>query len=138
MGEVVVSLQNVKARAGRAGDDLIFLVEDGRDDGAKLPQAGEEFLFEFARLRGEELHAQVDEVTLPELRRAPSADDGCALKNAHADTCGLQGLGATEAGKARSDNRDGSSFFHTSNVDISVQGAITIAMLVGQASSISR
>jgi hypothetical protein len=75
---------------------------------------------------------------LPELRRTPSPDNGTALEDAHADACGLQGLGATEPGKAGSYYRDGSCFFHTSNVDISVQGAITIAMLVTQASSISR
>jgi len=74
VGEVVVSLQYVKARAGGAGDDLIVLVEDGRDDGAKLAQAGEQFLFEITRLRGEVLHAHVHEMPLPELRRTPSPD----------------------------------------------------------------
>jgi hypothetical protein len=89
-------------------------------------------------LRGEVLHAEVDEMSLPELRRAPSADDGGALENTHADAGGMEGLGATQPGKAGSDDRDGRSFFHTSNVDIFVQGAITIAIAARLASAISR
>jgi hypothetical protein len=94
MGEVVVSLQDVKARAGGVGDDLIVQVEDGRDDGAKLAQAGEELFFEIARLRREVLDAEIDEVSLPELGRAPPPDDGSALEDADADARGLQSLGA--------------------------------------------
>jgi hypothetical protein len=112
VGEVVVSLQDVEARTQGVGDGAIVLVEDGRDDGAELAQAGEEFLFEFARLRGEILDAEIDEVSLPKLGRAPPPDGGGALKDAHGDAGGLQGLGAAEPGKAGSDNRNRSKFFH--------------------------
>jgi hypothetical protein len=94
-----------------------------------LAQAGEELFFELSGLCGEVLDAHVHEVSLPELGRAPSPDGGSALEDAHADARGLQGLGATEPGEAGSDNRDGSSFFHNGNVDISTPGAIIIDRL---------
>ena len=95
---------------------MIVLVEDGRDDGAKLAQAGEEFLFELARLRGEILDPEIDEVSLPELRRATASDRGRPLENANAHPGALQGLGATQSGKACSYNRDGYGFLHRGNV----------------------
>ena len=116
MSEVVVSLQDVKARAVEVGDDLILLVEDGRDDGAKLAQAGEEFLFEILRLGGEILDAGIDEVPLPELGRAPSSNNGRPLKNMNSDARSLQGLGTTEPGESGSDNRDRSKLFHKGNL----------------------
>ncbi len=129
VGEVVVSLQYIKARTGGVGNDLIILVEDGRNDRAKLAQAGEELFFEIARLRGKVLDAKVHQMPLPELGRTPPPDNQSALEDADAHACGLQRLGAAEPGKARSDNRDGSKFFHRGNVDISVTGAITITSL---------
>jgi len=116
VSEVVVSLQDVKARAVEVGDDLILLVEDGRDDGAKLAQAGEEFLFEILRLGGEILDAGIDEVPLPELGRAPSSNNGRPLKNMNSDARSLQGLGTTEPGESGSDNRDRSKLFHKGNL----------------------
>ena len=138
LGEVVVSLQNVKSRAGGAGNGLFVLVEDGRDDGAKLAQAGEEFFFEIARLRGEILDAQVHEVPLPESGRAPAPDDGSALEDAHADARSLQGLSAAKPGKAGSNDRNRARVFHRGNVTISIPGAITITSVARQACSILR
>src|SRR6202044_2769708 len=116
VGKVVISLQDVKTGAGRVGNDLIVPVEDGRDNGAKLAQPGEKLLFKLSRLRGKILDAQVDEMSLPELGRAPSPDNGRTLEDAHADACGLQGLGAAESGKAGSNDRNRSRFFHRGNV----------------------
>jgi len=126
VGEVVVSLQHVKARTEAVGDDFIVLIDNRQDNGAKLTQADEKLLFEIIRLHGEVLDAEVHEMSLPELGRTPSSDDGRTLEDAHTDTCGLQGLGAAEAGKAGSDNRDGSRFVHKNNVDISTPGAIIL------------
>jgi hypothetical protein len=63
VGKVVVPLQNIKARTAGAGDDLIIRVENRRDNGAKLAQPGEQFLFEFGRLRGEVLDAETRTLT---------------------------------------------------------------------------
>jgi len=113
VGEVVVSLQHVKARTEAVGDDFIVLIDNRQDNGAKLTQADEKLLFEIIRLHGEVLDAEVHEMSLPELGRTPSSDDGRTLEDAHTDTCG-------------SDNRDGSRFVHKNNVDISTPGAIIL------------
>ncbi len=104
----------------------MILIKQRRNDGAKLAQARQQFLFEFRRLRGEILYAEIDQMPLPELCRAPSADVRRALKNVDNDSRGLQGLGTTEARKAGSDYRDWSKFLHRGNVNISTQGAIII------------
>ena len=117
MGEVVVPLQHVKARAVVVGNLMIILVEDGGDNGAKLAQAGEEFLFEFRRLRGEVLYTKVDQVSLPKLSRAASTDLGRALEDTHADARRLQGLAATKAGKTGADDCNRAKlFFHRGNL----------------------
>jgi len=126
VGEIVVPLEDIKARTVGAGHDLIILVEDGRDDGAELAKAGEEFLFEIARFRGEVLYAGIDEVSLPELGRAATAADGGALENADFDAQTLQGLGAAQPREAGPNNGNGTKFFHCDNVNICVQRAITI------------
>ncbi len=66
---------------------------------------------------------RVNEMAQPELRRAASTDDGAALENPDADTGGLEGLGATEPGKAGADNRNEFGILHRANVNISIQGA---------------
>jgi hypothetical protein len=126
VGEIIVPLQHVESRAECAGDDLAVLIEERRNDGTKLAQAREQFLFEIRRLRREVLHAEVDEMPLPELGRATPADMGRALKDVDGDARRLQRLGTTEARQAGSDNRDRTKFLHRGNVTIRTQGAIIL------------
>jgi len=126
VGEIIVPLEHVEAWPVGADHGVVILVEDGRDDGTELPQAGEQFPFEIARLRGEELNARIDEMSLPELGRAASAHDGGALEYADFNAHALQGLGTAQPRKAGPYDRNRTKFFHCDNVNICVQRAITI------------
>jgi len=128
MGKVVVALQHVKARAEGVRKNLVVLVEDGRNNRAELPQAREQLLLEVAGLRGEKLHARVDEMPLPQLRRTAPAHCAAALKDAHSHTGVAQNLRATQAGETGADDGHGFRFFHAGNVNILVKGAITIVL----------
>jgi len=111
VGEVIIALQTRKSAGRKGWDDLIVLVENGRDDGAKLAQAGEEFLFEFARLRGEVLDAKVHEVPCQSCvaHRPPATED--RSKTRTPTPAAWRAWAQTEPGKACSDNRDGAGFF---------------------------
>jgi len=122
VGQIIISLQNVKARAEGAADELVFPVENWRDDGAKLAEVGEEFFFEIGRLRREVLHAMIDEMTLPKPGGASSSNNRGLFKNMDANASGAQGLRTTQAGKSCSDNRD--RFFHRGNLVLGTLEAI--------------
>jgi hypothetical protein len=112
MGDVIISLQDIEAWAGGIGDDPVILIKDRRDNGAKLTQARQQFLLKIARVSGEVLHTEIDQMALPELSGATSSNRRGAFKEMDGNSCSLQGLGTTQPRETGSNNCNRTIFFH--------------------------